>query len=67
MILETVVLYTQEPGEGTSGEPGMGLKFVRIVPGDRLFIQQYIRDEVMKGISSGKRNSALESTESDTT
>ncbi|HEY6010563.1 MAG TPA: response regulator [Nitrospirota bacterium] len=44
--VEGVVLYSFKPGEGPSHEPGMGIKFSRISPGDQLFIREYIRKEL---------------------
>ncbi len=51
---DTVVLYSHTYGNGPFKEPGMGLKFLRIAPDDQLFIREYIREEIMKGIGSSK-------------
>ena len=48
--VETVVLYSHKFGEGPFKEPGMGLKFVRVEPGDQELIRQFIREEVLRGI-----------------
>lgn len=46
-----VVLYsTRKFGEG-SGGPGMGLKFVTISHGGRISIREYIKKEILKGLS----------------
>jgi CheY-like chemotaxis protein len=47
---EAVVRHRHTTGGGPSGEPGIGLKFVRIAPADQEFIRQYIREEITKGI-----------------
>jgi len=48
--LEALVLYCHRFGEGPFKEPGMGLKFISIAPKDQVFIRQFIREEVTKGI-----------------
>lgn len=52
--VDTVVLYSHTYGNGPFKEPGMGLKFLRIEPDDQLFIREFIRDEIMKGIAGEK-------------
>jgi CheY-like chemotaxis protein len=47
---EAVVLYKHRFGEGPFGEPGMGLKFLRIDPIDQQEIRQFIRSEITHGI-----------------
>jgi len=44
------VLYCHTFGEGPFKEPGMGLKFTTITPGDREYINRFINDEVTRGI-----------------
>lgn len=39
---DAVVLYRHDQGEGPYGEPGMGLKFSWIAPGDREHLRTYI-------------------------
>jgi len=51
--VEAAVLYSDRIGKGPYQEPGMGLGFVRIEPQDQEFIRQFIRNEVMRGITSG--------------
>ncbi len=42
--LEAAVLYSYSFGEGPFKEPGMGMRFVKIDPDDRTFLQQHIRE-----------------------
>lgn len=49
---EGAVLYSQAAGSGRRRGPGIGLKFTAMAPQDRDFIRKYIREEVMRGISS---------------
>ncbi len=53
--LEAELLYSNQLGQGPAGQPGMGLKFVRISPDDQEFIKQYIHDEVTGGIKPDRR------------
>ncbi len=53
--LEAELLYSQQLGQGPAGQPGMGLKFVRISPEDQEFIKQYIHEEVAGDIAPKKR------------
>jgi c-di-GMP-binding flagellar brake protein YcgR len=39
---DAVVLYRHDHGEGPFGEPGMGLRFSWIAPGDREHLRTYI-------------------------
>ncbi len=55
IALEAELLYSQQLGQGPAGQPGMGLKFVRISPEDREFIKRYIYDEVAGDIAPKKR------------
>jgi hypothetical protein len=55
ITLDAELLYSQQLGHGPAGQPGMGLKFVRIAPEDQEFIKQYIHDEVTQGIAPKKR------------
>jgi len=52
--VDTVVLYSHAHGNGPFKEPGMGLKFLRILQQDQLCIRQFIREEVMSGITTKK-------------
>ncbi|MEK6743562.1 MAG: response regulator [Nitrospirota bacterium] len=52
IALEAVVLYGHRFGEGPFGEPGMGLKFLRISAEDEEHIRRFIRDEVTQGIEA---------------
>jgi len=51
--LEAVVLYGHRFGEGPFGEPGMGLKFLRISAEDVEHIRRFVRDEITRGIEAG--------------
>jgi CheY-like chemotaxis protein len=48
--LEAVVLHRHGFGEGTFGEPGMGIRFIRIAPEDKELLRQFIGEEVRKGL-----------------
>ena len=48
--LEAVVLHSHGFGEGTFGEPGMGIRFIRIAPEDKELLRQFIGEEVTKGL-----------------
>ncbi len=50
ITLAAEVLYSYRFDEGPYLEPGMGLRFVHIEPGDQEFIRQFIRDEITRGI-----------------
>jgi CheY-like chemotaxis protein len=50
--LEAVVLYRHRFGEGPFGEPGMGLKFLRMSTEDQEHIRRFIRDEITQGITA---------------
>lgn len=54
IIGDTTVLYSHTYGDGPFKEPGMGLKFLRISFEDQLFIRQFIRNEISKGISQSE-------------
>lgn len=47
---DAVVLYTRRQDSGPFSEPGMAVKFTRIMAEDREFIRQYVRGEVTRGI-----------------
>ncbi len=47
---EAVVLYSHRTGQGPLGEPGMGLKFLRIDPQDQEEIRKFIRNEITQGL-----------------
>jgi len=51
---EAKVIYSHSEGEGPFGQPGMGLYFTVIAQEDQEFLQQYITDEVTRGLSSDK-------------
>ncbi len=51
---DAAVLHSYGPGEGPFSGPGMGLKFLRMAPGDQEFIRQFIREEVFRGIMPRK-------------
>ncbi len=55
ITLDAELLYSHRIGQGPAGQPGMGLKFVRISPEDKEFIKQYIHDEVAGDIGPDKR------------
>lgn len=52
IALEAVVLYGHRFGEGPFGEPGMGLKFLRIAEADGEHIRRFVRDEITRGIAA---------------
>jgi len=52
IALEAVVLYRHRFGEGPFGEPGMGLKFLRIPAEDEEHIRRFVRDEITQGIGA---------------
>ena len=53
IALEAVVLYGHRFGEGPFGEPGMGLKFLRISAEDEKHIRRFIREGILQGIEAG--------------
>jgi hypothetical protein len=50
---ESVVVYLCQAGRGPWQEPGMGLAFVRLAPGDRELIRRFIREQVLSSINAG--------------
>jgi CheY-like chemotaxis protein len=48
--LEAIVLHTHGFGEGIFGQPGMGIRFTRIMPEDKEHIRHFIEEEITKGI-----------------
>ena len=50
--LESVVLYCHKFEEGLYREPGMGLQFTRIAFRDQSIIQQFIIEEINRGIKA---------------
>ena len=44
------ILYTRRQDTGPFSEPGMAVKFIKIMAEDREFLKQYIRDAVTRGI-----------------
>jgi CheY-like chemotaxis protein len=53
---EGMVLYSHASGIGSYPEPGIGLKFITIAPQDQEIIRQFIRDEVMGGVTAALSN-----------
>ncbi len=51
MKVKAVVLYSYAMGQGPFKEPGMGMKFVEIAEGDRLFIRDFIKEQLTGDIS----------------
>lgn len=51
IALDAVVLYNHRFGQGPFGQPGMGLKFTRILPDDQAFIRQFVNDDVTRDIA----------------
>ncbi|HYA87759.1 MAG TPA: response regulator [Nitrospirota bacterium] len=49
---EATVLYSHRHGDGPFAEAGMGLKFLNIAPEDQTFIRKFIREDVLKEVSS---------------
>jgi len=41
------VLYVYGFGEGPHKEPGMGMKFLAIEPGDREFLRTFIQSQIV--------------------
>jgi c-di-GMP-binding flagellar brake protein YcgR len=52
IALEAVVLHRHRFGEGPFGEPGMGLKFLRVSAEDEEHIRQIIRNKITQGIEA---------------
>jgi CheY-like chemotaxis protein len=50
-----VVLYSHASEEGTTGEPGMGLKFISIAEKDRLFLRSFIKEQLISDLLPGER------------
>ncbi len=50
----SVVIYNCQSGCGPDTETGIGLRFTDISNGDRNFISEFVKDEVMKGIASAR-------------
>ena len=46
------VLYSYSMGQGPYKEPGMGMKFVEIAEGDRLFIRDFIKEQLTADITA---------------
>jgi CheY-like chemotaxis protein len=51
---DAVVLYSHDHGEGPFGEPGMGIRFSRIAPGDREHLRTYISSSLAAANRSAK-------------
>ena len=49
--VDAIVLHSSLTGGASHQEPGMGLKFVRIMPKDQHLIRQFIRNEVTRGFA----------------
>ena len=52
ILADAEVIYTYQFGENPSGDPGMGLAFVRLEPRDREHIRAFIKEEITRGIKS---------------
>lgn len=52
MKVKAVVVYSYSMGQGPFKEPGMGMKFVEIAEGDRLFIKDFIKEQLTADIES---------------
>jgi len=48
---KAVVLYSSAQGDGPTGEPGMGMKFVDISDRDRGMIRRFIKEQLVKDIA----------------
>jgi len=48
---DAVVIYSKQPGSDWNGQPGIGLRFLRISEEDRKRIRLFIRVEMSKGIN----------------
>jgi CheY-like chemotaxis protein len=48
---KAIVLYSSAQGDGPTGEPGMGMKFVDISDRDRGLIRTYIKKQLVKDIA----------------
>ena len=51
VIAKALVLYSNEPAEGLSGEPGMGMKFIEMSDADRAVLRRYIREQLTHDIA----------------
>ncbi len=51
--IDAVVLYSHRFGEGPFGQPGMGMRFLRINAEDQDRIRAFIQEEVTRGIEGG--------------
>jgi len=49
--VDAIVLYAYGREEGPQKEPGMGMKFLNLIPVDKDVIQNYIREKVSPGIT----------------
>lgn len=56
ITVEGRVLYSYPPGEALLRDPGMGMKFVKISPEDRSFLQQVIREKVTEGVAPARND-----------
>ena len=50
ITVDAVVLYSFSFGEGPFKEPGLGMKFVHITPGDRALLQEFIMEKLAEGM-----------------
>lgn len=48
--LDGTIMYTRRQDEGPLAEPGMAVKFTRIMAEDRELIKQFVREEMTRGI-----------------
>jgi len=51
IIAKALVLYINGHGEGHSGEPGMGMKFVQISDADRALLRRFIREQLTHDVA----------------
>jgi CheY-like chemotaxis protein len=59
---KALVLYTNDPGEGPSVEPGMGLKFIQITDADRAVLRRFIREQLTHDLTDHEQVRSLPST-----
>jgi CheY-like chemotaxis protein len=52
--VESIVVYSYRTAGGPHLQPGMGLVFVHISPGDQALIRQFVKTEVTRGIAPGQ-------------
>lgn len=50
ITVDAVVLYSFSFNEGPFKEPGMGMKFIHITPGDRALLQEFVQEKLVEGM-----------------